>query len=38
MDDEGLLLVEGSVPGTANGYVTVRGAVKKRGGLKRAEA
>jgi large subunit ribosomal protein L3 len=32
MDDEGLLLVEGSVPGPRNGYVTVRGAVKKRGG------
>ncbi len=38
MDDEGLVLIEGSVPGPRNGYVTVRGAVKKRGGLKRAEA
>ena len=36
MDDEGLLLIEGSVPGPANGYVTVRGATKKRGGIKRA--
>lgn len=32
LDDENLLLVEGSVPGPRNGYVTVRGAVKKRGG------
>src|SRR5690606_11024225 len=36
MDDEGLLLVEGSVPGPANGYVTVRGAAQKRGGITRA--
>lgn len=32
MDDEQLLLIEGAVPGPRNGYVTVRGAVKKRGG------
>ncbi|MEC7523429.1 MAG: 50S ribosomal protein L3 [Myxococcota bacterium] len=38
MDDEGLLLVEGGVPGPRNGYVTVRGAVKKRGGKKAAQA
>ncbi|MFK7990332.1 MAG: 50S ribosomal protein L3 [Sandaracinaceae bacterium] len=30
MDDEGLLLVTGAVPGPRNGYVTVRGAVKRR--------
>ena len=29
MDDEGILLVEGGVPGARNGIVTVRGAVKK---------
>ncbi|HJL19760.1 MAG TPA: 50S ribosomal protein L3 [Sandaracinaceae bacterium LLY-WYZ-13_1] len=32
MDDEQLVLIEGAVPGPRNGYVTVRGAVKKRGG------
>ncbi|MGE0790552.1 MAG: 50S ribosomal protein L3 [Sandaracinaceae bacterium] len=32
MDDEQLLLIEGGIPGPRNGYVTVRGAVKKRGG------
>lgn len=36
MDDEGLLLIEGGVPGPKNGYVTVRGAVKKNGGVKAA--
>lgn len=36
MDDEGLLLIEGGVPGPKNGFVTVRGAVKKRGGVKAA--
>lgn len=36
MDDEGLLLVEGSIPGPRNGYVTVRGASKKNGGVKAA--
>ncbi len=30
MDDEELLLIEGGVPGPRNGYVTVRGAVKKK--------
>jgi large subunit ribosomal protein L3 len=34
MDDEQLLLIEGGVPGPRNGYLTVRGAVKKRGGRK----
>ena len=29
MDEEGILLVEGGVPGARNGVVTVRGAVKK---------
>ncbi len=29
MDDEGILLVEGGVPGSRNGVVTVRAAVKK---------
>ena len=29
MDEEGILLVEGGVPGARNGIVTVRGAVKK---------
>ena len=38
MDDEQLLLVEGGVPGPRNGYVTVRGAVKKAGGQKSAAA
>jgi large subunit ribosomal protein L3 len=32
VDDENLLLIEGGVPGSRNGYVTVRGAVKRRGG------
>ncbi|HEY8429682.1 MAG TPA: 50S ribosomal protein L3, partial [Sandaracinaceae bacterium] len=32
LDEQGLLLVEGGVPGPRNGYVTVRGAVKKGGG------
>jgi large subunit ribosomal protein L3 len=36
LDDEQLVLIEGSVPGPRNGYVTVRGAIKKRGGIKRA--
>ncbi len=36
LDDEQLLLIEGGVPGPRNGYVTVRGAVKKRGGVKAA--
>jgi large subunit ribosomal protein L3 len=32
--DKGLLLVEGGVPGSANGVLEVRGAVKKNGGRK----
>lgn len=32
LDDEGLVLIEGSVPGPKNGIVTVRGAIKKRHG------
>ena len=28
MDDEGIILIEGAVPGSRNGIVTVRGAVK----------
>ena len=32
MDDENLVLVEGAIPGPPQGYVTVRGAVKKRNG------
>ncbi len=36
LDDEQLVLIEGSVPGPRNGYVTVRGAIKKRGGVKAA--
>lgn len=30
--EEGLLLVRGGIPGSANGLVVVRGAVKRRGG------
>lgn len=30
LDDENLLLIEGAVPGSRNGVVTVRGAVKKK--------
>ncbi|MCB9591414.1 MAG: 50S ribosomal protein L3 [Sandaracinaceae bacterium] len=30
MDDEQLVLIEGAVPGSRNGYVTVRGATKKK--------
>ncbi|MCC6646449.1 MAG: 50S ribosomal protein L3 [Polyangiaceae bacterium] len=36
MSDEGLLLIEGGVPGARNSYVTVRGAVKKKNGGKKA--
>ncbi len=36
MDEEQLVLIEGSVPGPKNGYVTVRGAIKKDGGVKAA--
>jgi|SRR5664280_1449422 len=35
MSDERLILVRGGVPGARNGIVTVRGATKKRGGLKK---
>ena len=34
MDDKYLLLIEGAVPGGRNAIVTVRGAIKKRGGKK----
>ncbi len=34
IDDEYLLLVEGAVPGHRNAVVTIRGAVKKNGGVK----
>jgi large subunit ribosomal protein L3 len=33
--EKGLLLVEGGVPGARNAMVTVRGAVKKKGGVKK---
>jgi large subunit ribosomal protein L3 len=32
MDDKNLLLIEGAVPGGRNAIITVRGAIKKRGG------
>ena len=35
--DERLILVCGGVPGSRNGIVYVRGATKKRGGIKKAE-
>ena len=35
--DQSLLLVEGGVPGPRNGLVTVRGAVKKKGGKPKAK-
>lgn len=38
MDDEQLLLIEGAVPGPREGFVTVRGAVKKKNGGKVAAA
>ena len=38
MDEENLLLIAGGVPGSRNGYVTVRGAVKKRNGGRAAAA
>lgn len=34
--EQRLILVRGGVPGAANGIVTVRGAVKKRGGVKKS--
>ena len=36
MDAENLLLIEGAVPGGRNAIVTVRGAIKKNGGKKKA--
>ncbi len=35
--DERLILVCGGVPGSRNGIVYVRGATKKRGGLKKTD-
>src|SRR5690606_41646463 len=32
LPDDGLLLIRGGIPGPRNGLVTVRGAVKRRGG------
>jgi large subunit ribosomal protein L3 len=37
LPDQDLLLVQGAVPGARNGLVTVRGAVKKMGGLPKAK-
>ncbi|MFO0590091.1 MAG: 50S ribosomal protein L3 [Polyangiaceae bacterium] len=34
--EDNLVLIEGAVPGAKNGIVIVRGAVKKRGGIKKA--
>ncbi|MEO7032942.1 MAG: 50S ribosomal protein L3, partial [Polyangiaceae bacterium] len=34
--EQNLILVHGGVPGSRNGLVFVRGAVKKRGGLPKA--
>lgn len=34
--DKQLILVRGGVPGANNGIVTVRGAIKKRGGIKKS--
>ena len=36
MDDEGLVLIEGAVPGPRNGFITVRGAIKKKNAGRRA--
>ena len=36
MDDKFLLLIEGAVPGGRHALVTVRGAIKKSGGKKKA--
>lgn len=38
MDDEWVLLIAGAVPGPKGGIVTVRGAIKKRGGNKKTAA
>ena len=37
VSDERLILVRGGIPGSRNGVVIVRGATKKRGGLKKAD-
>jgi large subunit ribosomal protein L3 len=34
--EDNLVLIEGAVPGSKNGIVIIRGAVKKRGGIKKA--
>ena len=34
--EDNLILIEGAVPGSKNGIVIIRGAVKKRGGIKKA--
>jgi len=34
--DKGLLLIEGGIPGSRNGFVTVRGAIKKKNAGKKA--
>ncbi len=36
--EENLVLVRGAIPGSRNGYVEVRGAVKKDGGVKKASS
>ena len=36
MSDERLILIRGGVPGSKNGIVTIRGAIKKRGGIKKS--
>ena len=36
LPEDNLLLIEGAIPGAKNGIVLVRGAVKKRGGVKKA--
>jgi large subunit ribosomal protein L3 len=36
VSEQRLILVRGGVPGSANGLVTIRGAMKKRGGVKKS--
>lgn len=36
MPEEGVLLIEGGIPGSRDGFVTVRGAIKKKNGGKKA--
>ncbi|MCS6901673.1 MAG: 50S ribosomal protein L3 [Myxococcales bacterium] len=36
MNEEGILLIEGGIPGARHGFVIVRGAVKKKNGGKKA--